>query len=194
MRSAEFDRDRVLRSAMDVFIAKGYSNTSMQDLKQATGLHPGSIYCAFNNKRGLLLAALEHYRDQRYAQFVALFSQSVSVITAIETYLEQVVDECEREQIKDCLLQKALSELAQQDIEVADTISHMLKQWQQTLAEQIALAQQANEISNQCDSQHLAQFLVMGIYGLRTFSHTQPEPGVLRRLAADLIEYIKQKR
>lgn len=34
MRSAEFDRDQVLLSAMDVFITKGYSNTSMQDLKK----------------------------------------------------------------------------------------------------------------------------------------------------------------
>ncbi|PSU79573.1 TetR/AcrR family transcriptional regulator [Photobacterium phosphoreum] len=192
MRSAEFDRDQVLRSAMDVFITKGYSNTSMQDLKKATGLHPGSIYCAFNNKRGLLLAALEHYRDQRYAQFVTLFSQSSSVISAIESYLEHVVDECEREQIKDCLLQKALSELAQQDVEVADVISQMLKQWQQTLAEQLALAQQRHEINDQRDSQQLAQFLVMGIYGLRTFSHTRPEPGVIRRLAADLMAYIQQ--
>ena len=192
MRSAEFDRDPVLRSAMDVFITKGYSNTSMQDLKQATGLHPGSIYCAFTNKRGLLIAALVHYRDQRSAQFIALFSQSESVIGALKTYLEQVVDECEREQIKDCLLQKALSELAQQDIEVADIISQMLKQWQQTLAEQIALAQQANEINVQRDSQQLAEFLVMGIYGLRTFSHTRPEPGVLRRLAADLMDYLQQ--
>lgn len=192
MRSAEFDRDQVLLSAMDVFITKGYSNTSMQDLKKATGLHPGSIYCAFNNKRGLLLAALEHYRDQRYAQFVTLFSQSSSVISAIESYLEHVVDECEREQIKDCLLQKALSELAQQDVEVADVISQMLKQWQQTLAEQLALAQQRHEINDQRDSQQLAQFLVMGIYGLRTFSHTRPESGVIRRLAADLMAYIQQ--
>lgn len=192
MRSAEFDRDQVLLSAMDVFITKGYSNTSMQDLKKATGLHPGSIYCAFNNKRGLLLAALEHYRDQRYAQFVTLFSQSSSVISAIESYLEHVVDECEREQIKDCLLQKALSELTQQDVEVADVISQMLKQWQQTLAEQLALAQQRHEINDQRDSQQLAQFLVMGIYGLRTFSHTRPEPGVIRRLAADLMAYIQQ--
>lgn len=192
MRSAEFDRDRVLLSAMDVFITKGYSNTSMQDLKQATGLHPGSIYCAFKNKRGLLLAALDHYRNQRYTQFTELFSQSASVMSAITAYLDQVVDECEREQIKDCLLQKALSELAQQDTEVADVISQMLKQWQQTLAEQLALAQQANEISCRRDSQQLAQFLVMGIYGLRTFSHTRPEPGALRCLAQDLIDYIQQ--
>ncbi len=191
MRSAEFDRDRVLRSAMDVFITKGYSNTSMQDLKQATGLHPGSIYCAFKNKRGLLLAALEHYRNQRYTQFVTLFAESSSVLGAISAYLDQVVDECEREQIKDCLLQKSLSELAQQDVEIADVISYMLKQWQQTLAEQLALAQQHNEISDARDSQQLAQFLVMGIYGIRTFSHTHPEPGVLRRLAQDLIDYIK---
>ncbi|MEC6824047.1 TetR/AcrR family transcriptional regulator [Photobacterium piscicola] len=191
MRSAEFDRDRVLRSAMDVFIAKGYSNTSMQDLKQATGLHPGSIYCAFKNKRGLLLAALEHYRNQRYTQFVTLFAKSSSVLGAISAYLDLVVDECEREQIKDCLLQKSLSELAQQDVEIADVISHMLKQWQQALAEQLLLAQQHNEISHERDSQQLAQFLVMGIYGIRTFSHTHPEPGVLRRLAQNLIDYIK---
>jgi len=46
MRNAEFDKEQVLRSAMNAFMKKGYANTSMQDLKKATGLHPGSIYCA----------------------------------------------------------------------------------------------------------------------------------------------------
>ncbi len=41
MRNAEFDREKVLRSAMNAFMAKGYSKTSMQDLTRATGLHPG---------------------------------------------------------------------------------------------------------------------------------------------------------
>jgi|GEM_PF-5776238 len=30
MRNAEFDREKVLRSAMNAFMAKGYSKTSMQ--------------------------------------------------------------------------------------------------------------------------------------------------------------------
>lgn len=40
MRNAEFDREKVLRSAMTAFMDKGYGKTSMQDLTKATGLHP----------------------------------------------------------------------------------------------------------------------------------------------------------
>ncbi|MGR5144920.1 TetR/AcrR family transcriptional regulator [Photobacterium alginatilyticum] len=191
MRSAEFDRQHVLRAAMAAFIAKGYSKTSMQDLKKATGLHPGSIYCAFENKRGLLLAALEQYRSDRQTEFMALFEDSTSSLDALRVYLDNVVDECEREEIKDCLLQKALSELADQDDEVESVIAQMLKQWQEGIAAQIYQAQQDNELPSNRDHQQLAQFLVMGIYGIRTFSHTKPAEGALRNLADQLFEHIR---
>ena len=67
MRSAEFDRDAVLVQAMETFRAHGYSKTTMQQLVAATGLHPGSIYGAFGNKRGLLLAAVDHYVESKRA-------------------------------------------------------------------------------------------------------------------------------
>ncbi|UXI04174.1 TetR/AcrR family transcriptional regulator [Photobacterium sp. TY1-4] len=191
MRSAEFDREYVLRAAMDAFIAKGYSKTSMKDLKTATGLHPGSIYCAFDNKRGLLLAALEHYREERQVEFTAFFEASPSVMAALARYLDHIVEECEREDIKDCLLQKALSELSQQDDEVEAVISEMLNQWQQGITEKLLLAQQQQEIPADKDCEALAQFLVMGIYGIRTFSHTHPPKGALHRLATQLLNAIR---
>ena len=191
MRSAEFNREEVLRSVMDAFIAKGYNQTSMQDLKKATGLHPGSIYCAFTNKRGLLLAALEHYRRERRDEFAALFSESGSVIAGIEAYLAQVVDECERDEIKDCLLQKALSELAPQDQEVEVLISSILKEWHSAFQHQLELAKTKGEISQDKDTMLLAQYIVMSIYGLRTFSHTQPEAGTLRQLSEIVIMTIR---
>ncbi|MGF1714725.1 TetR/AcrR family transcriptional regulator [Photobacterium chitinilyticum] len=190
MRSAEFDREHVLRAAMAAFIAKGYSKTSMQDLKKATGLHPGSIYCAFDNKRGLLLAALEQYRSDRQAEFMALFDGEVSSLDALKRYLDSVVDECEREEIKDCLLQKALTELTKQDDEVENVITQMLNQWEEAIAAKIQQAQQDNELSSERDHHQLAQFLVMGIYGIRTFSHTQPSEGTLQSLADQLFEHI----
>ncbi|MCW8334579.1 TetR/AcrR family transcriptional regulator [Vibrio paucivorans] len=190
MRSAEFDREEVLRSAMDAFISKGYSKTSMQHLKKATGLHPGSIYCAFSNKRGLLLASLEHYRSERSAEFQALFDQSPTVLAGIQAYLDHVVAECEREEIKDCLLQKAMSELSQQDDEAEAIIGHMMTDWQEAFTDKLIEAQKAGEIDQAKDCQALSQFLVMGIYGIRTFSHTKPEAGVLRNLAAQLLECI----
>ena len=85
MRSAEFDKVAVLRAAMQAFLNKGYTKTSMQDLKQATGLHPGSIYCAFENKRGLLLAAISQYNQDRSDEFCAFFINSDSSKQGLET-------------------------------------------------------------------------------------------------------------
>lgn len=190
MRGAKFDLEEVLSSAMDAFISKGYSKTSMQDLKKATGLHPGSIYHAFSNKRGLLLASLEHYRTERSAEFQALFDKSPTVLAGIHAYLDYIVAECEREEIKDCLLQKVMSELSQQDDEAKAITSQMVVDWQKAFTDKLIEAQNAGEIDQTKDCQALSQFLVMGIYGIRVFSHTKPEIGVLRNLAGQLLEYI----
>lgn len=191
MRSAEFDREQVLRAAMDAFICKGYGKTSMQDLKQATGLHPGSIYCAFTNKRGLLLAALEHYRAERSTEFETFFAGRATVLEGIEAYLAGVLEECERDEIRDCLLQKALSELSHQDEEVEALIGSMLTDWQSAFTDKLQLAQQQSEIPADKDCESLSRFLVMGIYGMRTYAHTKPEPGALADLACQLMRYIR---
>jgi len=191
VRNAEFDRVAVLRSAMTAFLAKGYTKTSMQDLKQATGLHPGSIYCAFENKRGLLLAALGQYKADRNAEFSRLFSGEGSKLEQVEGYINHVVEECLAcDSARDCLLAKALNEVAEQDDEIQTFISGNLMDWENAIAQQLQLAIDAGEMSADKNAQHLAQFMVMGIYGLRTFAHTHPKPEVLRRLGNKLFEDI----
>jgi len=187
MRNAEFDRGKVLRSAMTAFMDKGYGKTSMQDLTKATGLHPGSIYCAFDNKRGLLLAALEQYKTDRSAEFQRFFSGKRPVLVELKAYLDNTVQECiSGEAAKACLLTKALNEMAQQDDEVQKTITDNLASWQQGLADVFAQAQANGELSAKRDSQHLARFLAMGIYGLRTFAHSHPKGETLQELADQL--------
>ncbi|MFY2508928.1 TetR/AcrR family transcriptional regulator [Vibrio pectenicida] len=190
MRSAEFDRETVLRSAMEAFVSKGYSKTSMQDLKAATGLHPGSIYCAFENKRGLLIAALGQYRDDKSREFETLFKEQENVFYGLNRYLDSVVEECEKEAIKDCLLQKSLSELTQQDLEVEQLISSMLQDWHRSIENKISQAQDVGYVNKNKSAGQLTQFVVMGIYGMRTLSHTQPKPGVLKELKQELIHYL----
>lgn len=187
MRNAEFDRDKVLRSAITAFMEKGYGKTSMQDLTKATGIHPGSIYCAFDNKRGLLLAALELYQHDRSAEFQSFFSGDRPVLVELKAYLDNIVQECMScEAAKACLLTKALNEMAQQDEEVYRVITDNLANWQQELADVFEQAQTKGELSAKRDSQHLARFFAMGIYGLRTFAYTHPEAETLQELADQL--------
>ncbi len=191
MRNAEFDKEKVLRSAMNAFMHKGYANASMQDLKKATGLHPGSIYCAFENKRGLLLAALEQYRLDRSAAFEQFFSTSQQAIVGLKAYLDNVVAECiSCDSAQACLMTKALNEIAEQDEEIQQIISGNLSLLQQSLAEKFELAQAEKSISVKKDSDHLARYFLMGIYGLRTFAQTHPEAIVIEQLAQQLYDDI----
>ncbi|PKI16771.1 TetR/AcrR family transcriptional regulator [Colwellia sp. 12G3] len=187
MRSAEFDKEKVLRSAMNAFMHKGYAKTSMQDLKKATGLHPGSIYCAFENKRGLLLAALEQYRLDRKTEFEQYFSGTQPTLINLKAYLDNVVKECVScDSSQACLLTKALNEIAEQDTEIQQIISDNLSMLQQALAEKFEQAKNEKALCEQKDSDHLARYFLMGIYGLRTFAHTHPEAKVLEQLAEQL--------
>ncbi len=185
MRNAEFDRQQVLRQAMNAFIDKGYAKTSMQDLTKATGLHPGSIYCAFDNKRGLLLAVIEQYGQDRKAELTACFGSALPFPEQLKQYLAGIVDECQcKDTPKACLLTKALNEVAEQDEMIRDAVQSHLESWQQALTTQFERAVDRGELKG--DAAHLARYFVMGIYGLRTFAHTKPAPEVLHALADQL--------
>ncbi|MDX1303074.1 TetR/AcrR family transcriptional regulator [Photobacterium sp.] len=189
MRNAEFDREKVLRSAMIAFMHKGYGKTSMQDLTKATGLHPGSIYCAFDNKRGLLLAALEQYRQDRNTEFQGFFSGSQPVLVELKNYLNSIVKKCQScDAAQACLLTKALNEVGEQDAEVQDMISESLANWQQALTDKFEQAKSTGELTTQRESADLARYFVMGIYGLRTFAYTHPQGEVLQQLADQLYQ------
>src|ERR1700730_838385 len=68
-RPREFDKERVLDGAMEVFWRHGYDGTTIAELTAAMGINPPSLYAAFGSKEGLLKAALDHYSAKR-AEFM----------------------------------------------------------------------------------------------------------------------------
>ena len=56
-------RDRIVRTAMELFWVKGYQSTSIADILSRSQLHSGSLYHFFPGKQQLLVAVLEAYRD-----------------------------------------------------------------------------------------------------------------------------------
>jgi AcrR family transcriptional regulator len=60
-RPREFDRDAALQEAMLVFWRKGFLATSMNDLCDAMGIRPPSLYAAFGSKEALYIEAVRHY-------------------------------------------------------------------------------------------------------------------------------------
>src|SRR5260370_35001878 len=67
-RPREFDPVVAIAAAGKVFGDKGYHATSIDDLCEATGLLRGSLYSAFGDKKGMLLAAIDQYGEKNLAR------------------------------------------------------------------------------------------------------------------------------
>jgi AcrR family transcriptional regulator len=66
-RPREFDLDRTLDSAVQVFWRQGYEGTAIADLTEALGINRPSLYAAFGNKESLFRRVLERYSEHRAA-------------------------------------------------------------------------------------------------------------------------------
>ena len=62
-RPRAYDAQTALNQATEAFWRTGYSGTSLDNIAEATGMNPPSLYAAFGNKRALYLEALTRYWD-----------------------------------------------------------------------------------------------------------------------------------
>jgi AcrR family transcriptional regulator len=77
-RHREFDVDKALDAALDVFWLKGYEGASYTDLTQATGVERPGLYSAFGNKEAMFRLALDRY----YAQYLRYFPEALEQPTS----------------------------------------------------------------------------------------------------------------
>src|SRR5207244_9423107 len=109
-RPKEFDRDAVLVRARDVFWAKGYDGTSLDDLTEAMGLGRASLYNEFGDKHSLFIQALDRYRRERFAQITEALESASSARAGIEAVFRGTVKslwaDCDR---RGCLLVNSIA-------------------------------------------------------------------------------------
>src|SRR5277367_4524742 len=85
-RPREFDIDRVLEKAMELFWRQGYEGTSLTDLTRELGLTRPSLYAAFESKEELFLRALDLYESR------AGYRQAALTATTAEAYARALLD------------------------------------------------------------------------------------------------------
>lgn len=146
-RPREFDEDSVIEAIKDVFWRNGYAGTSYADLIAASGLHKGSLYAAFGDKRALYLRALQSYDAHEVAGAVGLLSGGDGARTTgrkrIEALLNAVIDAVVIDNDRrGCLLCNASVDQAPHNKNVEDAVSNGLERLQSAF--EAALASKKN--------------------------------------------------
>lgn len=63
-RPREFDTATLLYQAGELFLRRGFTATSIDEVVKTTGVVRGSLYSIFGSKQGVFVAALKHAADQ----------------------------------------------------------------------------------------------------------------------------------
>ena len=164
-RPKEFDPEEALDKAMRLFWSRGYHDTSIRDLVEATGVNYYGLYGAFESKQGLFLAALDRYRATVTAEVLKDLPGSSPVLPAIRkafARLLAVMDPAEGR--RGCLMCNAAVELGPQEPAAAAKVQAHLKLLGTAFREALTRAQKAGEIAAGADVGTQAEFLATTAY------------------------------
>jgi len=179
-RTKEFEPERALARAMDLFWRRGYEATSVHDLLEEMGIGRGSMYGTFGDKRALFLAALDRFEETRVARADEILDSSASAVEGIgrlfETTIEGLVS---YEPRRGCLLANTAVELAPHDEEIAERISRYVRRTQDAFERTLVRGRASGEIPADKDPKVLARFLVNTLHGLRVLAKVGVEQAVL---------------
>jgi TetR/AcrR family transcriptional repressor of nem operon len=187
-RPRQFDPAHAVAQAMDLFWARGYAATSVDDLVDRLGVQRGSLYAAFTDKRTLYITALRAYGDAVGALLRPILDAPASprqnLLNMLDFWLDRTTASRER---RGCMLVNTITEVGRHDPEIDAAARDILARLEKLLERAVDRAIDAGELPPDRPPRQVARALVATIMGLLVLSKAGAAPAVLR----DVIESAK---
>jgi TetR/AcrR family transcriptional repressor of nem operon len=164
-------RDQLIHSAVEVFHARGFNGCSVQDIVDSAGVPKGSFYNHFDSKEALGVEVVRAYTALVGTYVVEagaadILSGAGTPLERIRAYFEAVIEQNVSCGVrKGCLLGNFATELAPHSAEIAKAVTDALDNWSDAVAQALAQAQEAGQVSEDADVSALARYLVDGYEG-----------------------------
>jgi TetR/AcrR family transcriptional repressor of nem operon len=184
-RPKNFDEEKVLEKAVELFWCKGYHGTSIGDVVEHLCINRASLYDTYGDKHTLYVKALEHFRETQAKVMIRMVEESDSAKNTLYGIFKKAVDNILADNSqKGCFMANSTLELANQDAAVAKIVSDNRKDIEHAFFKAIEKGQRNGEISGKHPAQALASFLFNTYNGLQVVGKTQPD----RKELNDIIE------
>ena len=191
-RARNFDPSTALGQVVDLFASKGYSETSMEDIVQATGVSRYGLYGTFGNKRELFEQALEQYAEGMGKQsFLRLLEPGASLEHIRAIFRERVEDMCCAEENKGCLFVHTAMELAPQDDELRGVLLRFMKRIAKLFAIGLDSAKARGEVADDVDVDAAGELLTSSMFGLAVLGRTGFPKATLDRIVDSTLDSLR---
>ena len=167
VRTREFDPNSALATVIDLFAAKGYTDTSMEDIVRATGVSRYGLYGTFGNKRELFEKALDRYAEHMGRQsFLRLLEPDASLAEIRRIFEERIEYMSAEGGLKSCLFIHSTMELAPGDHGLKEVLQKFMGRIAKVLAIGLRSAQERGEVRADLDVRAAGDHLTGLMFGL----------------------------
>ncbi len=170
-RKKTYDRNEALARARDLFWAKGYEGTHLEELVAATGVNRFSLYAEFGGKEGLFLEALTDYIEGAKATYDDLLGREPAGLANIRDYFASIRF---TRGYAGCFLINTLTEKHVVAAEAFKLARRTTKHAQRLFLRNLEAAQATGELHRERDADTLAKLLVALDQGLAIYGIVSP--------------------
>ncbi|MBW2031382.1 MAG: TetR/AcrR family transcriptional regulator [Deltaproteobacteria bacterium] len=161
----EETRARVLEAASSLMLSKGFASMSIGDIVRATGVKKGNLYFHFSSKEELGLTVLEEERE-RFFLFLCQNLKGERPFEKVRNLLEATFYEHrQRNFAGGCLFGNMALEMSDRNPRFCEMVKEVFLEWTARLANVLAEAMAAGELSQAISPTVLAKHIVALIEG-----------------------------
>jgi TetR/AcrR family transcriptional regulator, transcriptional repressor for nem operon len=173
-RPRMFDADEVIDGARDLFWRRGYGATSMRDLSDHLGVHPGSLYSAFGDKHAIFIQALDRYAES--TREGAAVVREGSPLERLREMLLGVLAAAMAAPGRGCMLGNTAAEMLPEDAGAGDVVRNALGELESGIEQALSEAQKSGDVAPDVDCGAQARLLVALMQGLHVLARVEPDP------------------
>lgn len=143
----QFDENETLDKALCLFWRKGYAQTSMQDLADATGVQRGSLYNAYQSKGALFLRVFGVYRETYVGKMREALDKPV-LREALQSFFDFAIKSMRTgAPSRGCLSTKTAVGVEELDASIQSAIKDLLDEIEAALLERFSRPGQAEQLT-----------------------------------------------
>src|SRR5690606_36299719 len=179
-----YHENDLILSAQSVFWEKGYSATSLSDLRVATGAGAGSLYNTFRGgKKELFKRALQQRRNE-LIDFKVSLEASADPISLLREFFLDLANSDGQAHNRGCLIANTLVEMSFVDDELVDEAKTILKETEALYTTVIRSAQRKGTIKSEVPASVLGKYLISLWCGINSLRRMYPEKEILEQLVS----------
>lgn len=183
-RTRQFDVDKALDRALNVFWARGYEGATLLALTKAMGINRPSLYAAFGNKEQLFRRALGRYRTgpQSFVGEAFMKPTARAVVEAIFSGFIRMLRG--RESARGCLIVCGALACGEEAEPVRRELARLRQAGVGALRERFERAVQERDLPEGTDCATLARYIATVLNGLAVQAASGATEKELRLVAA----------